>query len=195
MAARKVPIWLIGSLVIGLASLAGLACNAVTGAASTLASDFKSALVRFRESLPLQENSKRFKKLRPTGGGMAYIHRPLREPTKREKEDGLLALAQWESSPPLDVVWVSDDGKDKWTTRSRARKELVDDIVIGKTLIGRTKSEIVRRLGQSDDQNAFRYHAPKEGLLYDVTVYEDWCLLCIDIREGKAVDVWLDANY
>jgi|AGTN01.2.fsa_nt_gi hypothetical protein len=195
MAARKVPIWLIGSIVTGLALLAGLVCNAVTVIASTTVSALDNGSARLWESLPFEENDKRFKKLGPKSGGAVSIHRPLREPSKTEKEAGLLALAKWESSRPRDVLWVSADGKEQTTMISRARLELVDDIVIGKTLIGLSKSEIVCRLGPSDDQHPYRGGAPKDGLFYDVTNYEDYCYLCIDIRNGKAVDVWLNANY
>lgn len=97
--------------------------------------------------------------------------------TPEEVAKGRLALSQW---PTADKV---------------KRNQLADDLVIGNTLVRKTKEALIKRLGPSEDNHPDRGSSPPDGLFYDVTADEKWCFLNVGIVDNKSDSVWLTVKY
>lgn len=109
--------------------------------------------------------------------GIEFLYFQQDVATPEEVAKGRLALSQW---PTADKV---------------KRNSLADDLVIGNTLVRKTKEALVKRLGPSEDNHPDRGSSPPDGLFYDVTSDEKWCFLNIRFVDNKSDSVWLTVKY
>ncbi len=108
--------------------------------------------------------------------GPDLIYSPTRFPNASQQHRGQSALHNW----------ISAD--------RQTRNTLVDEILAGNVLDGLDRAEATRLLGKPDAPYPFGYQPPMDGLFYNCTDEEDWCLLNIEFFDGKVSDVQLRVN-
>ena len=92
----------------------------------------------------------------------------------------------------LIIIWVSvvtyypegEFDREKWRSDQEKRYEMTDDLVTSKTLIGKTKSEIIELLGQEDnmiESDKWVYYVGFRPSMFGI----DPDILEIEFKDGK----------
>lgn len=111
------------------------------------------------------------------------------------REDGPFFVYSQPVQPTLKQLELGSNALTLFKTADRSkRNSLADSIIAGRNLIGLTKEQATGYLGTSEDNHPYRYNADSDGLFYDVTRDEDWCLMCISFKKGYVSEVCLRVN-